>query len=284
MIMDKNLALVVVASALLFTGVYQNCSKVDFKEPVIDGKVTNLGDPVDDILVSCNNAATSGKMVNASQNLDLPDSKIESGRSVVCEFGKDQNLSELEGTLRARYEQKRSLTLPANAVICDVKMTATSTTGGAAGKIKYDDVFFITYNDYILASNLRYAVKKISPENVKLNSGPTVAFYKYDWLKVRDVHFDGKDPAGGVNINSVEDDYCLGEDEGVPGQICQWPLSEQSGQFKLELAPEQLIRLQSVAPVTSQSISLVVTGDNDPSVDCYHGPLSMKVDVSYYLK
>jgi hypothetical protein len=75
-----------------------------------------------------------------------------------------------------------------------------------------------------------------------------------------------------------------GDDEGVRGQICQLPLSQQTGQFRLELAPEQLIRLQSSAAASAQSINLIVTGDNDPNVDCQHGPLKMKVDVKYYLK
>ena len=105
MYMGKRLAFGVVTAALVFTGLYQNCSKVDFNEPILDSKVTTLDRPVDEILKSCADATANGTLVSASQTLDLPDPKVESGRAVVCEWGSNNNLSQAEGTLRSSVAQ-----------------------------------------------------------------------------------------------------------------------------------------------------------------------------------
>jgi hypothetical protein len=41
MFMGKRLAYAVVAFALAFTVIYQNCSRVEFQEPTVESKVSN---------------------------------------------------------------------------------------------------------------------------------------------------------------------------------------------------------------------------------------------------
>src|SRR5690606_9764802 len=105
----------VVAIALGMSAVsFQNCSRVelDFQEVTSREEVLN-------ILSKCSEAEKQNRLRVFEQQIRFEDSHQESGRSQVCEFNRNDNLSQRNDFMQARYEQYQGLNLPANAVICD---------------------------------------------------------------------------------------------------------------------------------------------------------------------
>lgn len=241
---------------------------------------TSDGQPVDlppgvieKYIQNCRDYQAAGKLQVKRQTVRFDDTKQESGRNDVCEFSSDEdkenskgNLSELNEYLRARYTQNRNIPMPANAVICDIGIESQEQN------FNYDDVFFLSLNNYVLASNHKKQLSEVlSPEFVthtRINRN--VSLYKYDWLKLRNTIFKNE-----------ANDFCLGSDEGLSN--CQWPVTQEYGKIKLKFDPELLIRVGSKAMSNQQAMSFVITGDNDNDSDCYHQQLDLDLEIKYYV-
>ncbi len=168
--------------------------------------------------------------------------------------------------MHARYAQNRHISLPANAVICDMAIESQEQD------FSYDDIFFLSMNDYIVASNHKKEIKEvIAPEVVNhRRTNRNVSLYKYDWHKVRNTNFDNE-----------ANDFCLGGDENL--STCKWPVTEEFGKIKLQFDSELLIRLGAKAVGSPQTLSFVVTGDNNPKIDCYHQELDLNLEIKYFI-
>lgn len=277
---------VLILAALLFA--FQNCSQVAFdssrsesskssgtsddtsKNGGNDGDATVVLLPppptVDQAIKNCMDASIQNRLVTTDQIVLFEDTKVETGRTQVCEFGKGDNLDIKDGELRARYEQIRALNLPTNAIICDIEMATP------LQKFRYDDIFFLTFNNRILATNSKSEMfMRLAPEfSVRLSNNKDVLVYQYEWLKMRTAPF-----------SNVANDYCLGKDES--GLRCEWPITEQSGNLIFAFSPELLIAIGLKGTATNQKFGFIITGDNDRDIDCYHEKLSFTMKVKYYL-
>ncbi len=276
---------------LLFMG-YQNCGSKNFS-PRTDSS-TNVGsnddglstddidntdptaghnpddddelqDTVSETKINCDNAQKQNRLLTDTQQIVFDDTKDESTRTKVCLFGKDGNLEQKNDFMQARYEQHRKLVLPANAVVCDLDMSTPTQ------KFKYDDVFVFTFNGRILATNNKTALYMTSPENSLMIDSAPVPIYKYNWLSLSTLPF----------VNQV-DDYCLGLAQGAA--MCQWPETEKQGDIQFDFNRDLLIALGSYAASTEQTFGFIITGDNDPDLDCYHERLEFSMSVKYYIK
>ncbi len=233
------------------------------------GGSTSSGVDDDDVVqvkTDCDNARSLNRLRTLNQKIVFDDTKIESGRAQVCQFGIDGNLSMVNTRMQARYEQYRNLNLPTGAVVCDLNMTTP------LQRFKYDDVFVFTFNGRILATNNRTALYQTTPEqtlNIR-NAGP-VSIYRYDWLSLRTRLFE-----------NVADDYCLGSTQGAA--TCQWPVTEQNGNIQFDFDQQLLIALGLFYASNQQQFGFIITGDNDPSLDCYHERLEFDMNVQYYIK
>ncbi|MGE4130175.1 MAG: hypothetical protein AB7F86_00975 [Bdellovibrionales bacterium] len=221
--------------------------------------------PPDVVIQNCALAQAMGSVLTSTQSIVFEDTKVETGRAQVCEWEVGDNLSKQDGTLRARYEQTAALNLPAGAVVCDVQMQTP------LQKFQYDDVFFLTFNNRILASNDMTAVNRLTPEGKIQADGKMMDLYQYDWLGIRTAPFQ----------NNTREDYCLGATDGISS--CTWPLTEQAGDIIFQFHPELFIRLGLADSVTNQKFGFIITGDNDPSTDCYHEKLEFSMTVKYYI-
>lgn len=229
--------------------------------------------PIMETIKNCELLSKNAALLENNVNLVFEDTKIESGRNIVCEFAPDDkdiysgNLSIRDGYLRARYTQLKKLTLPPNVVICDLELS------GPEKSFRYDDIFFFNFNGKILASNHKSEIEKFLPhENINLLSiEKNLDFFTYDWLKIRNSPFKNE-----------ANDFCLGFEENL--SRCQWPITEQKGTIQLQFHPEILIRIAASRATNNQELEMVITGDNNPDVDCYHDRLDLKVKVKYYIK
>ncbi len=258
---------------------YTNCSQPG-KIQVNDSQenaFTTSGAPalppttVPEILQSCEKALKDGKLLSLNQNINFEDSRVETKKSVICEFapaGKQTASGNLETSperMQARYEQERTLNLPTNAVICDIEMKNN------LQKFTYDDVFFFTFNGSVLASNNKTSIQRtLMPKSAKLADNQFTDIYAYDWTKLRTFGF----------VNEA-DDYCLGAAEGLSS--CKWPVSEQAGEIKFSFSQSLLISLSAGIKSDQQKFSFIITGDDDPSLDCYHEKLEFAMNVKYFI-
>lgn len=219
----------------------------------------------EEAITNCANAQAQGKLKSAARIVSFEDTKVQSGRDKVCEFGVKGNLSKKDGELRARYEQVVNLNLPSNAILCDLQMQTQ------LQKFQYDDTFFLLFNDRILASNLKSGINsRLNPDSyIDVAGKSNLPLYRYDWSKIQTARFE-----------NVADDYCLGKDQGLGD--CSWPITQQNGNIKFEFHNELLTHLGLKANSNQQVFSFVTTGDNDESVDCYHEKLEFTMQIHYY--
>lgn len=269
----------VLSVGLGLTMVYTNCADVEFADAPVESIKSVPPEVIDDALKTCADAKAKGQLSTISQTINFADTRIESGRTKVCKFKAgpvtddtpdvDGNLTEKNDYLRARYEQKSAaLNVPANAVVCSAEIKAVKQ------QFYYDDIFYFTFNDIVLASSLKRSNASLDSATYQVD-GQSVAFHKYDWSKITAANTDFK------NVNSVADDYCVGGAQGM-GQ-CTWPLSQQSGFVEMAWLPEIMVPVSLFATSPAQKFGFVVTGDNDPDDDCYHEDFDLNVKVEYFL-
>ncbi|MES2854834.1 MAG: hypothetical protein V4692_03170 [Bdellovibrionota bacterium] len=256
---------------LVFVLSFNNCSQVSFSTKPNE-KIGDLGEPgpnptpppANEAIANCQQAAAQNALLSSTQNIVFEDTRVESGRAQVCLFNQDGNLGMANDVIQARYEQGKTIALPDGAVLCGMEMQTD------VQSVKYDDIFFLTFNGYIIASNHKAAAQRTAPEAITVNS-QLVGIYPYDWASTR----------GAVFVNGQMSDYCLGVGEGL--STCQWPETEVTGQIKFDLAPELLITLGVKKTSDKQTIGFITTGDNNPADDCYHQRLELKMKAFYYL-
>ena len=235
----------IIAATLIFVTIvsFNNCSQPG-KLAVSDQKaVTVATDPiVQEILLNCQRAQANGHLLTVTKTINFEDTRVESGKQQICDFAQtgqqtaNGNLDMVDGQLRARYEQDRNLGLPDGAVLCDVQLQNDLQT------FRYDDVFFFSFNGYLLASNDKTAVvQRLAPVMSQLGS-TSVPFYRYDWMALRTAPFA-----------NVADDYCLGSAQG--SSTCTWPITESQGNIKFSFDQELLIRLSANTTSSQQTFS-----------------------------
>lgn len=219
---------------------------------------------IDEVLQNCANARASGTLRTHNEMVRFEDSRVETGRTQICEFGVNDNLNMEDGHMRARHDQNVKLNVPANAVICDVRMTNN------LQKFRYDDVFFFTLNGFLLASNNKTAVQnRLTPSNLQYGN-KNMSIYRYNWLALRDHEFD-----------NVVDDYCVGKAQNE--SMCSWPVTEKDGNIQFSFNQALLIALSLGTPSQNLNFGFTITGDNDPNLDCYHERLDFSMAVDYFV-
>lgn len=264
-----------ISICLLLAGLFSNCADVGFTSA--DGNSKVAGDPLDssqvqEIIKTCEKAAGANTLQAYSTTVNFKDTKEESGRDKVCRFKSGDasdnspdaagNYTQLNNELRARYEQYSAVTLPNNATVCGIELSAPDQP------FKYDDVIYITLNNWIMATNLKASLANTEIVEQQLEN-TTMRYHKYDWSKVAKSNFEG--------VNDKADDYCSGMAEGFGD--CAWPLSQQSGEIRMAFDPEVLVPMSTASK--TQTFGFIVTGDNDPDSDCYHQNLDLDVKIHY---
>lgn len=267
----------IIIAAIGLSVTYTNCGQVGeiaLKSIPVEEASLAPEEAVQNILTNCRTAASENKLLVLNQKVNFEDSRIETGKKQICEFAShgaspgetaDGNLVMHDSYMQSRYEQFRKLNLPTNAVLCDIEMK------NDLQSFRYDDVFFFTFNGFLLASNNKSAVKeRLSPISKKIAENSFTDIYNYNWKALRTARFE-----------NIADDYCVGASEGLAE--CSWPVSEKSGSIKFSFAQPLLISMSASRSAQNQEFSFVITGDNDPDLDCYHQKLEFSMAVKYYI-
>ena len=174
-----------------------------------------------------------------------------------CDWGDNGNLEREQGTVTARAEQVQGLSLPEGTVMCDVLLDFNGVDPSSVQTIIYDDHFFLTFNDAVLASSHGGLVAYFTQED-------NLPIYRWGSIVGEPVNFNSAEP------------YCLGEDLGLAE--CEIPPSDQQGPISLAYDEDIIHKLSKRAIEENRfDYSFITIGDNDASSDCTHEAFSFVV-------
>jgi hypothetical protein len=178
-----------------------------------------------------------------------------------CPFGVGDNLDLEQSVITARVEQNVELALPEGVVVCDLAFDFQAISGGEGTPMVYDDNFWFTFDDVVLAGSYGPMVDQFRKEG-------SLPLYEWSRIVGTPIEFDGIDT------------YCLGETEGRAD--CEIPPPETNGIMSLSF-DDDLVNELSFRAVQAErfDFSFITMGDNDPELDCAHEEFAFVVEVPY---
>ena len=179
-----------------------------------------------------------------------------------CPWEEGDNIAPVNGFLTARVEQVEGLEMPDDAVICDLGFDFAGLVPGEIQVMVYDDHFFFTFNDIVLAASYGPAVELLEDDQ---------GFRAYDWSKMVGLEY---------HVTDEYDPYCLGQNNG--DSECEIPDTEVEGPISLSYGEDVVSRLSFLAIEEGRyDFGFVSTGDDNPETDCMHEEFGFTVKVPY---
>ena len=167
-----------------------------------------------------------------------------------CPFDTGDNLPEEGGQFCARVEQVADFELPTGAQLCAFSLS------GSNENFYFDDELMLLMNDVPLISSVNFASQFEVIDGLP----------RYDWLRIR-----------GRSADEVGDDAtCL---EGAVD--CLIPGTQSNGELSVSFDVETNVRLANTSDRGDYQFKVVITGDNDPDLDCSHTGLTLQVNYDY---
>lgn len=225
--------------------------------------------PIADIIRECDEAYAQDKVVTTVYELEFEETQD-------CLWEQNGNLSRLDGSIRARTEQKIAVRLPDAERLCNLKFEF------AEQEMEYDDEIFLLFENTILMSSQDYSTDSNFYANTGLiPSNDVLRAVEYDWNKLLDLRYG----------HGLSNRYCYGLDAGSAGydERCQVPLTQTFGQIRLDIPQEEILNLAYSKNIkinednTSKNINFgfVTIGDND-NRDCRHKKFNFTVKVDSF--
>lgn len=211
-------------------------------DPDTDGSAIGT----DGLLLACH----SDKVIAMDAALVFP----EIPQGTTCRFGQGDNLSRVDGQIRAYLKQTAVVDLPEGATLCGFALSHD------AASMRYDDEMFFSVNDKLLLATKDYTEFFTEKDD----------FYSFNWEGLKSQYYDSFDnrPV-----------YCAGGAEGLSS--CSVPQTETNGQIKLTFSDSMdAILARALQKDRSLSFDWITTGDNDNS-DCRHTEINLKLKLRY---
>lgn len=181
----------------------------------------------------------------------------------TCPWGEGDNSDAQGGVFTARLEETERLELPEQAVICDMTLDFSGLVPGEVQVMAYDDHFFLTFNDIVLAASYGPAVDRLAEEEEGL------PVYAWGSIAGMDYHEEADFDA-----------WCLGD--GTGESTCDIPDTEVEGPISLTYS-QALVSELSLMAIEDERVDFgfVTTGDNDPESDCQHDAFGFTIEIPY---
>lgn len=162
------------------------------------------------------------------------------------------DIGEDGGKMMGHLEQTLKLPVESNWVLCSMAISSSKSD------FYYDDYILMHFNDRGLIG---------STGVIDFLDSDETGLPVFDWSKLQ-----RQKPNGSKT--------CL------PGASkCNLPGTQQNGTLALELEPATNLKLMAHAFKSGRyDFQMVMTGDNDPSIDCAHNGIAVSVGVKYYVK
>lgn len=173
------------------------------------------------------------------------------------------------------HRQSVQPVLPDNAVVCSSTISANS---GNDVYWRYDDEFFLTVGDTVIVSSEKaWRMQPLVPEDSELEYGQGPYSFDFDAIKWQEYYHS-------------PERYCLGHPR-IGGDFaegdnpsCRFPKTQTWGEFNIDIAAEAFAEVSAdIVNDGAVEFSLVVTGDDDPAIDCQHSGIELNWDVEYVI-
>ena len=224
------------------------------------------------LLIACNSGKVrledledAGDIEDACDEYELESVTLEvvfPAQTAGCSWGDDGNLPPDNGLFTARIEELQQLEMPEQSVICDMGFDFTGIVPGQVQVLTYDDHFFFTFNDIVLAASYGPIVDSLPEED---------GMRLYEWSAISGVDY---------HADETYDAYCLGD--GTGESTCDIPDTEVEGPISLAYS-EELVSQLSLSAIEDEryDFGFVTTGDNNSESDCMHEEFGFTIEVPY---
>lgn len=233
---------------------------------------------IDDVIVSCEKAKEDGSLQTQISQIHFDavgDCSFNENSNDPFAFNLEGNGPRLNGSIRARVEQYIRLELPSNGNICDIDFDFPEST------MQYDDEILLTVNNFVVMASQDYSTASGSSyysNGLKVNEDGLIV---YNWVgdnSLYNLHYGF----------AVTPRYCLGVSATDPefNSKCSIPPTETTGQFKLDIPKNEIIKLalsgssQDSTEKTQVNLGFISTGDNDNG-DCEHSEYDFNITIKY---
>jgi hypothetical protein len=210
----------------------------------------------EEIPVQLEQATTS---VTSTQTLSWPSNLSTTGN--LCRFGDTAAGNQVATNTRASGRLEESLTLRglASRRITSIRVSASANT------FKYDDVMLLAYNNHlVMASDRRVA--EYSANTTSLGTSPIL----YTWSNILNKLIDNE---------SIQPPWC-----GPSATACTVPPTETYGTIDVNIPNFRAVDEAAYPSAPdARTIRLVTMGDNDPDIDCRHGPVTVTITITHEL-
>ena len=213
-------------------------------------------------------ACAQGARIKKPFKLDFVSTETIKGSICKWQSSPSAGNQKASDTIRGHFKQEISIALPDNAIVCSSKLSTSDATLWS-----YDDEVVLTLNGVVLlASQDAYLWRRPAQRQEPIHA-PFGAGFVFDWEKL----FKEELPNIGSTTDSI---YCYGTAPGAAG--CEVPLTQKQGRVKLDLATQDVADL-SLKAVKEKKLTygLLVTGDNDPDIDCKHSGIVIEGQLEY---
>ncbi len=161
-----------------------------------------------------------------------------------CPFGQGDNLSELQGYLRARVEDEQVIPVTEGHVLCGIKNISSK----PGQKMRFDDHFMLNFNQQVILSSFDIGSTPLEKK---------ADFFEYDWLKLRG------DMGHDISSDFDSSPYCIADSNS-----CKTPPHDMEGDFYLDLDEILIDKLMKASSTNEDyKIRTILLGDNNAG-DC----------------
>jgi len=166
--------------------------------------------------------------------------------------------------------------LPENAVVCSSSIKANSGEGDVYWR--YDDEFFITIGERVIVSSEKASrMQPLVPVDSELDYGQGSYFFDFEAFKWQ-------------AYNHSRERFCLGHPliggafSDEYNAACRFPRTENTGAFNIEIPVEAFAEVSAdIVNDGGAEFSLIVSGDDDPSIDCQQSGIELTWEVEYVI-
>lgn len=243
---SRTIAVLALSMCLLGCANQMGFSQAPSSEGVspFSDELPGLNDPATQVVASvCETAESRGELQTSSESIFFDDTRQ------TCDWNRGGNLDRRDMWHQARTEQVVSVALPTGSTLCHVEFEFSQQ------RFRFDDHFWLTFNDVILAASIDYRDR----------FGVTNGYSLFDWSKLVGTRWD----------TSREGVWCLA------GANCSWPRTDTEGTIRMDFRQGTYYAVTARdRSRTRHDFKLITVGDND-STDCQHRPVSANVTLKY---
>lgn len=213
---------------------------------------TQVNPPSKEVIDQKRKSCTAGALKEVEKVITF-----EATKHVSCEWEqKDGKEYQGENVLSGKYVQKETVYIDHGETICEIGFDFGDVNSSSKDN-KYDDLMFLTVNPKLSNGDHVGDLLIASTHNYNNHFEKANDFFVYDWNVLKFKPFDTRE--------NNKSPYCIGDVN------CKIPEHDTAGEFYIELSKDRVQNFTDLmASANKLEFAMVITGDNNPKIDCKH--------------